>query len=98
MATAVRYVLESPHEVTTFQYNPINPDIIIGGCYNGQVVVWDTSGTAAAAATASGGGASSSTGGKGGRVSGSKAGGRVSGGAWDDTGEAEAVTPVIRHK
>jgi hypothetical protein len=96
-----RYVLESPHEVTTFQYNPLNPDIIIGGCYNGQVVVWDTSGTAAAAAAAgSGGQAGGATGaaGSGGSCA-SKGGARSSSGsAWEDGGESEAVTHVIRHK
>ena len=30
-------VLECPYEVFTFQANPINPDILAGGCYNGQV-------------------------------------------------------------
>lgn len=37
------YVLESPFEVFSFQYNPTNPDIIAAGCYNGQIVIWDTS-------------------------------------------------------
>ncbi len=31
------YVLESPHEVMCFQYNPGNPDVVAAGCYNGQV-------------------------------------------------------------
>jgi hypothetical protein len=92
-------VLESPHEVTTFQYNPLNPDIIIGGCYNGQVVVWDTSSTAAAAAAAAAGGnSSSSAGGRGGSRSGGGSGGSSGGAVWDDGSETEAVTPVIRHK
>lgn len=92
-------MLESPHEVTTFQYNPLNPDIVVGGCYNGQIVVWDTSGctpAAAAAASTSGGKAGSSSSG-----GGSRAGARassVAGGGWDDSGEHEAITPVIRHK
>jgi hypothetical protein len=30
-------VLESPYEVFCFQINPINPNIIAGGCLNGQV-------------------------------------------------------------
>lgn len=38
------YVMESPHEVFSFQFNPLNPDIVVGGCYNGQIVVWDTDG------------------------------------------------------
>jgi hypothetical protein len=97
-------VLESPHEVTTFQYNPLNPDIIIGGCYNGQIVLWDTSSTAAATAGRSKGSHAGGAGGKGGAGGGgcgSRAGGKGSSsseGAWDDGGEAEAITPVIRHK
>lgn len=30
-------VLESPHEVFTLQVNPSRPDVVAGGCYNGQV-------------------------------------------------------------
>ncbi|KAF5836394.1 hypothetical protein DUNSADRAFT_5963 [Dunaliella salina] len=33
------YVLQAPFEVFSFQYNPSNPDIIAGGCYNGQTCV-----------------------------------------------------------
>ncbi|MEW5301410.1 MAG: hypothetical protein WDW36_004270 [Sanguina aurantia] len=36
------YVLQAPFEVFSFAYNPANPELIAGGCYNGQVVVWDT--------------------------------------------------------
>lgn len=36
------YVLESPHEVFCFEHNPANPNIVSAGCYNGQLVVWDT--------------------------------------------------------
>lgn len=36
------YVLQAPFEVFAFQYNPSNPEIVAGGCYNGQVVLWDT--------------------------------------------------------
>lgn len=108
----IRYVLESPHEVHTFQYNPVNPDIIIGGCYNGQVIVWDTSSSPAVAAAASrtshggggkGGGVNNNSGSSssscGARAS-SKAGGRSGGSCapWDDSGEPEAATPVIKHK
>lgn len=35
------YVMEAPHEVMAFQYNPTNHNLIAGGCYNGQVVLWD---------------------------------------------------------
>lgn len=36
-------VLESPFEVVAFALNPETPDIVVGGCYNGQVVLWDLS-------------------------------------------------------
>lgn len=83
--------------MTTFQYNPLNPDIIVGGCYNGQVILWDTSGTPAAAA------GHGSDGGKGGAAAGGRASGKgaargSSAGAWEDDREGEATTAVISHK
>lgn len=41
-------VLEAPSEVFTFAFNPSNPDQIAGGCYNGQVIMWDISAHSAA--------------------------------------------------
>lgn len=35
-------VLESPYEVFCFQSNPLQPDIITAGLYNGQIIMWDT--------------------------------------------------------
>lgn len=81
------YVLESPHEVFCFQYNPVNPDIVVGGCYNGQLVVWDTAGVAAAR---QGGGAKSSVAG----VSGAS----TAAASWEDSAGEEAATPILRHK
>ncbi|GMH45419.1 hypothetical protein BSKO_13376 [Bryopsis sp. KO-2023] len=37
------YAFESPFEVSSFQYNPVNPDIVAAGCFNGQIITWDTS-------------------------------------------------------
>lgn len=34
-------LLQSPSEIFTFRFNPINPNIIVGGCLNGQCVIWD---------------------------------------------------------
>jgi len=34
-------VLRSPVECTCFRYNPTNPDIVIGGCKNGQIAIWN---------------------------------------------------------
>ncbi|KXZ55747.1 hypothetical protein GPECTOR_2g1297 [Gonium pectorale] len=36
-------VLQSPWEVFSFQFNPLQPHLLTGGCYNGQVVLWDLS-------------------------------------------------------
>ena len=37
----LNYILETPVEVTSIEFHPNNNDIIIGGCVNGQVIVWD---------------------------------------------------------
>eukprot|EP00756_Hemistasia_phaeocysticola_P020967 Hpha_TRINITY_DN15747_c1_g5::TRINITY_DN15747_c1_g5_i1::g.36409::m.36409 len=34
-------VLESPHEVNIIRFSPTNPDFIVGGTINGQVVLWN---------------------------------------------------------
>ena len=34
-------ILQSPHEVLRFKFNPNNPNLIAGGCISGQVVLWD---------------------------------------------------------
>jgi WD40 repeat protein len=34
-------LLDAPDDIVTFKFNPTNPNIIIGGCVNGQVVLWD---------------------------------------------------------
>ena len=36
-------VLMSPQECRTFRFNPTRPDIVVAGCVNGQVVVWELS-------------------------------------------------------
>jgi hypothetical protein len=36
-------ILECPHEVTTFDFNPYQHNIIAGGCSNGQLVQWEIS-------------------------------------------------------
>ncbi|XP_064386318.1 dynein axonemal intermediate chain 3-like isoform X2 [Halichondria panicea] len=33
--------LEAPDDVLCFKFNPSDPNIVIGGCANGQVVLWD---------------------------------------------------------
>ena len=38
-----QYVLEAPDEVFAFQFNPVQPEIVAAGCYNGQILLWDTS-------------------------------------------------------
>ncbi|XP_073090319.1 dynein axonemal intermediate chain 3 isoform X1 [Manis javanica] len=34
-------MLESPDDIFCFQFCPSNPNIIAGGCINGQIVMWD---------------------------------------------------------
>ncbi|XP_067997278.1 dynein axonemal intermediate chain 3 isoform X1 [Melanerpes formicivorus] len=36
-------MLECPEDIYCFQFNPSDPNIIAGGCINGQVVLWDIS-------------------------------------------------------
>ncbi|CUG91928.1 Hypothetical protein, putative [Bodo saltans] len=36
-----RFILEAPHEVVVIKFNPSRPNIVVGGCTNGQVVMWD---------------------------------------------------------
>lgn len=36
-------LLEAPDDINCFKFMPTNPDIVCGGCVNGQVVIWDIS-------------------------------------------------------
>ncbi|CAJ0953911.1 unnamed protein product [Ranitomeya imitator] len=36
-------MLECPDDIYCFQFCPSDPNIIAGGCMNGQVVLWDIS-------------------------------------------------------
>lgn len=36
-------MLEAPDDIFSFSFNPNDPNIVIGGCINGQLVVWDIS-------------------------------------------------------
>ena len=38
-----QYVLEAPSVVKVFKFCPTNPNIIVGGCENGQVIMYDLS-------------------------------------------------------
>lgn len=40
---ALAYLLETPIEVTTIEWHPDNPDVLVGGCLNGQIIIWDLS-------------------------------------------------------
>ena len=35
------FILESPIEVTCFEFNPGQPNVVVGGCCNGQIIMWD---------------------------------------------------------
>jgi len=39
----LNYVLETPIEVSTIEFHPENPNMLLGGCLNGQIIVWDLS-------------------------------------------------------
>ncbi|XP_009072670.1 PREDICTED: WD repeat-containing protein 63, partial [Acanthisitta chloris] len=41
--TCPQLMLECPGDIYCFQFSPGNPNIIAGGCVNGQVVLWDIS-------------------------------------------------------
>ncbi|KAJ3090116.1 WD repeat-containing protein 63 [Quaeritorhiza haematococci] len=34
-------ILEAPDDIHCFQFNPHDPNVIAGGCINGQIVLWD---------------------------------------------------------
>jgi len=36
-------LLEAPDDILCFKFNPCDPNIICGGCLNGQIVLWDIS-------------------------------------------------------
>ncbi|XP_020650683.3 dynein axonemal intermediate chain 3 isoform X2 [Pogona vitticeps] len=36
-------MLECPEDIYCFEFSPSNPNIVAGGCMNGQVVLWDIS-------------------------------------------------------
>lgn len=36
-------ILEAPDDINCFKFNPIESSIIVGGCINGQLVLWDIS-------------------------------------------------------
>ena len=38
-----QYVLEAPSDIYSFRFNPLHPNIAVGGLYNGQVLQWDVS-------------------------------------------------------
>ena len=34
-------ILESPVEVTCFEFNHTQPGLVVGGCCTGQIIMWD---------------------------------------------------------
>ena len=39
----LNYVLETPIEISTLEFHPENPNVLIGGCISGQLIIWDLS-------------------------------------------------------
>lgn len=35
--------LQAPDDIYSFKFNPSDPTIVVGGCYNGLIIVWDIS-------------------------------------------------------
>lgn len=38
-------ILSSPLEILTFEFNAKDPNLVIGGAMNGQIMLWELSGT-----------------------------------------------------
>lgn len=38
-----RYLLKAPLDCTVFRFNPTQPHLVVGGCRNGTILLWDTS-------------------------------------------------------
>jgi WD40 repeat protein len=36
-------LLDTPIEVTTIEWHPDNSNVLVGGCLNGQIIIWDLS-------------------------------------------------------
>ena len=43
MTMLLQLLLEAPDDIMSFKFSPTDPNIIVGGCLNGQVVLWDVS-------------------------------------------------------
>ena len=43
LSNLLQILLEGPDDISCFKFNPTNPNIIAGGCINGQLVLWDIS-------------------------------------------------------
>ena len=39
----IQLILGSPRDVYSLEFCPVNSNLLVGGCVNGQVVVWDIS-------------------------------------------------------
>lgn len=40
---SLNYVLETPIEISCIEFHPENPNVLIGGCISGQIIIWDLS-------------------------------------------------------
>ena len=38
-------MLSAPLEIISFEFNPKDPNLVVGGAMNGQVMLWDLSGS-----------------------------------------------------
>ncbi|KAJ1559288.1 WD repeat-containing protein 63 [Cladochytrium tenue] len=93
-------ILEAPDDVNCFQFNPADPNVIAGGCVNGQVLLWDISEhherIASAAERGKGGAPTTSAADSARTAAGAGAADEHSGTARNDRMSVDGV-PVVRH-
>lgn len=40
-----QWALQTPVEISSIEFSPENPKVLIGGCINGQLISWDLNST-----------------------------------------------------
>ncbi|KAJ3291525.1 WD repeat-containing protein 63 [Borealophlyctis nickersoniae] len=97
-------MLEAPEDVGSFQFNPYDSNIVAGGCYSGQIVLWDiteyqdklkTNRKSARAGTAAGGGMGGEEAAGNAAAPAAAAGGGGSAGGGKDNGERHTDIPIV---
>ncbi|KAK9449733.1 WD40-repeat-containing domain protein [Limtongia smithiae] len=42
LSDRAEYIFHAQSDILTAKFSPFHPNLIVGGCYNGQILVWDT--------------------------------------------------------